>query len=457
MKGVNAMMRTVFAVMLGLLMAAPVPAQQQDVKTLDQLLQTVRERSKQVSAENQQRLRNFQSQRNQQAALLQDAKQSLAAQEARSERLKSQFDENERLLEELSETLRIRIGNFGELFGVVRQVAGDAKGTIEGSLVSAQYPERGDVADRLAQIKGLPSMDDLVALQTLMLEEMAESAKVVSFPTTIVTADGIEQQADVARVGVFNAVTGDRFLRFEPETKSLQDLPRQPKARFRSMAADLTSAAPGETVAMAVDPSRGSLLGLLIQAPSLRERVDQGGVVGYVIIGLGLIGLLIAVWRYLALTISGGKIRSQLKNATPNSGNALGRILGVYHDNKDIDTETLELKLDEAILKEAPKLEKWQGSIKVLAAVAPLMGLLGTVVGMIATFQAITLFGTGDPKLMAGGISQALVTTVLGLVVAIPLVLLHSMVAGKSKGLIEILEEQSAGLIAKHSEEETLA
>jgi biopolymer transport protein ExbB len=157
------------------------------------------------------------------------------------------------------------------------------------------------------------------------------------------------------------------------------------------------------------------------------------------------------------LTISGSKIRSQLKSATPNAGNALGRILGVYHDNKDIDTETLELKLDEAILKEAPKLEKWQGSIKVLAAVAPLMGLLGTVVGMIATFQAITLFGTGDPKLMAGGISQALVTTVLGLVVAIPLVLLHSMVAGKSKGLIEILEEQSAGLIAKHSEEESLA
>ena len=457
MKGVNAMMRTAFGVMVGVLMAVPAPAQQQDVKTLDELLQTVRERSRQTSAENQQRLRNFQSQRNQQAALLQDAKQSLAAQEARSDALKQQFDGNERALEELSETLRIRIGNFGELFGVVRQVAGDAKGTIDGSLVSPQYPDRGDVAGSLAQFKCPPSMEDLAPLQTLMPEEMADSAKVVSFPTTIVNADGSEEQADVARVGVFNAVTGDRFLRFEPETKSLQDLPRQPKARFRSMAGDLTSAAPGSPVATAVVPSRGSLLGLLIPAPSLKERIDQGGVVGYVIIGLGLIGVLIAVWRYLSLTISGSKIRSQLKSATPNAGNALGRILGVYHDNKDIDTETLELKLDEAILKEAPKLEKWQGSIKVLAAVAPLMGLLGTVVGMIATFQAITLFGTGDPKLMAGGISQALVTTVLGLVVAIPLVLLHSMVAGKSKGLIEILEEQSAGLIAKHSEEESLA
>ncbi|MGD8637210.1 MAG: MotA/TolQ/ExbB proton channel family protein, partial [Gammaproteobacteria bacterium] len=211
-------------------------------------------------------------------------------------------------------------------------------------------------------------------------------------------------------------------------------------------------ASPGEVVGTAVDPSRGSLLGLLIQAPSLRERIDQGGVVGYVIIVLGVIGLLIAVWRLLYLSGVGAGIRKQLKSETPNEKNPLGRILKVYDDNVDTDTETLELKLDEAILREAPNLEKWQGGIKVLAAVAPLLGLLGTVTGMIATFQAITLFGTGDPKLMAGGISQALVTTVLGLCVAIPLVLLHSWVAGRSRGLIEILEEQTAGIIARKAE-----
>lgn len=114
--------------------------------------------------------------------------------------------------------------------------------------------------------------------------------------------------------------------------------------------------------------------------------------------------------------------------------------------------ETLELKLDDAVLREIPALEVRLVWLKILAAVAPLLGLLGTVTGMILTFQQITLFGTGDPKLMAGGISQALVTTVLGLIVAIPMVLLHAMLNARSKGLIQVLEEESAGLIAEQSE-----
>jgi biopolymer transport protein ExbB len=253
-------------------------------------------------------------------------------------------------------------------------------------------------------------------------------------------------------LGVHNLITGDRFLTYDTETRSIKELARQPQDRFRSLANNLFEAGPGEVVPAAVDPSRGSLLSLLIQAPSLQERIDQGGVVGYVIIALGIVGLLIALWRLLYLAGVGAGIHKQLKSNEPNAKNPLGRILKVYDDNRMNDTETLELKLDEAILREAPSLEKWQGGIKVLAAVAPLLGLLGTVTGMIATFQAITLFGTGDPKLMAGGISQALVTTVLGLCVAIPLVLLHSWVSGRSRSLIEILEEQTAGIIAEKAE-----
>ena len=422
--------------------------------SMDELLRNSQQEARKVSRENQERLRRFETERNNQRALLRQAKADRDAAQRQAERLKALFDNNERQLEDLQDKFRIQSGNMGEMFGVVRQVAGDVKGTIDASMVSAQYPDRGALAARLAQIKGLPSIEDLNNLRVLMLNEMIESAKIVRFTTRIVNADGTFSDAEVVRVGVFNLITGDEFLTYEPGTKSVKVLPRQPKGRYRDMAEDLFEATSG-TVAMAVDPSFGSLLKLLINAPTFRERIEQGRTVGYVIIVLGIFGFLVSIERWLFLSGASTKVRRQLKSAEPNEDNALGRFLAVYHQNTEIDTETLELKLDEAILKETPKFEKRQGTIKVLAAVAPLMGLLGTVVGMIETFQMITLFGTGDPKLMAGGISQALMTTVMGLVVAIPLVLAYSLVAAKSRALVEILEEQSAGMIARHSEQET--
>jgi|TARA_B100002051_G_scaffold48194_1_gene42871 biopolymer transport protein ExbB len=216
------------------------------------------------------------------------------------------------------------------------------------------------------------------------------------------------------------------------------------------MADDLFELEEGFT-AMAVDPSKGQILGLLIQTPGIGERINQGGFVGYLIILIGLLGVAMSLWRMKYLKDEGDAINRQLKSSEPSNDNSLGRILSIYKENQGIDPETLELKVDEAILREVPQLEKYHSIIKVFAAVAPLMGLLGTVVGMIVTFQALTLFGTGDPKLMAGGISQALVTTMLGLIVAIPLVFLHSVLTSWSTSLIEILEEQSAGLIAKNA------
>jgi len=420
--------------------------------TLDQLLNEVKKARNEMSQENKEREARFQRERDNQRALLREIQAELAREEQRSNQLTAAFTENEQLLTEMSDNLQVQVGNFGELFGVVRQVAGDTVGIVKSSLISAQYPDRSDIAARLAQIKGLPSIEDLDALRILLFEEMVQSGEVSRFPATIVTADGRDEQVDVVRVGVHNLITGDRFLSYDTETGSIKELARQPQDRFRAAIDDLFVASPPAIVNSAVDPSRGSLLGLLIQAPSLPERIDQGGVVGYVIIGLGIIGLLIALWRLLFLSGVSAGMRKQLKTSEASEKNPLGRILKVYDENRMNDTETLELKLDEAILREAPALEKWQGGIKVLAAVAPLLGLLGTVTGMIATFQAITLFGTGDPKLMAGGISQALVTTVLGLCVAIPLVLLHSWVAGRSRSLIEVLEEQTAGMIAQKAE-----
>ena len=233
-------------------------------------------------------------------------------------------------------------------------------------------------------------------------------------------------------------------------------LARQPAGRYTSNAEKLQNATTGFTQ-FGVDPtgpSGGSYLAALIDSPDLIERIHQGREVGYIIIVIGIIALLISFWRLLALSAVGAKVNSQLKNISqPNTNNPLGRVLAVNQQNAGADTETLELKLHEAVLKETPALEKWIGFIKITSMVAPLLGLLGTVTGMILTFQALTIFGTGDPKAMAGGISSALVTTVLGLCVAIPTVFLHALVSGRSKKIIHIMEEQSAGIIAEQSEQ----
>ena len=285
-------------------------------------------------------------------------------------------------------------------------------------------------------------------------QEMTESGRVVTFDAPVVTAAGGTQTRPVTRVGVFTATSNGEYLNYVPESGQLQVLPRQPGGAAQAMAREFESTRSG-TSRMIVDPTRGSLLALLVERPSLVERVRQGKEVGYVIIALGILGALLAIYQWIYLMLVGGKMRGQLKRIDqPADNNPLGRVLAMVDapGAQNDDLETLELKLDEAVIRETPKLERMLGLLKLLAGVAPLLGLLGTVTGMIATFQSITLFGTGDPKLMAGGISQALVTTVLGLVVAIPLLFLHSLLSGRSRSLIRILDEQAAGLIARRVE-----
>ena len=421
-----------------------------DILTMQKLLEITRSDGFQTSVVNSKREEQFIDARDQQKFLLDQAKLRLQEEEERSIRLQSEFENNEKILEEIGETLRIRIGNFGELFGVFRQVAGEVIATVKNSIVSLQFPNREIALAVMAETKGLPSISQMKSLVVSMLEEMTQSGRVERFQGEVVLPGGSLANAEIVRVGVFNAITENFFLKFVPETQTLQVLARQPARRYRSMADDLFKANKG-FVTMAVDPSRGQILGLLIQAPGLSERINQGGVVGYFIILIGFIGVVLSLWRLRILRKEGEAIERQLSNTDISSDNALGRILSVYTENEAATVESLELKVDEAILREVPKLEKYHSIIKVFAAVAPLLGLLGTVVGMIATFQALTLFGTGDPKLMAGGISQALVTTMLGLIVAIPLVFLHSILTSWSGSLIEILEEQSAGLIARNA------
>ena len=419
----------------------------QPVKTLEGLLQQVKEFQQQESSINKQREAEFYSNKQQQQRLLNNAKAELKAEQKRADELKDRFDENEKRLTEKEDELRLRVGNLGEMFGVVRQVADDLNGTLLTSLTRAEKPVRSADLDKLSQAKELPNIQELQALWLTLQEEMTLTGQISQFKAQVVQNDGSEKEQQVTRIGAFTALTKEGYLRFDEETGRLISMARQPQQA--GLIDDYLSGGEGEINAVAIDPTRGALLGLVLSNPDLIGRIKQGALVGYIIIALAIIGLLLAAWRLVTLFSIRKKVEAQIKQLDqPKPDNPLGRVLAVATDDIT-DQETLELKIDEAILKEVPQLEKAQTMIKLFAAIAPLLGLLGTVTGMIATFQAITNFGTGDPKLMAGGISQALITTVLGLVAAIPLLLSHNLVSSQSKRLVQILDEQAAGLIAK--------
>lgn len=445
------MTSVVVTLCIGLLVATAGPATAEEPKSLDALLRQIREGGRAEREEDARREAEFRAARDRQAALLADARAAQAAEEARSTALETDFAANEKLLPELEESLRERLGTLGELFGVVRQVAGDTLSFVTGSLVSVEVPDRTPILARLAESKELPSIEELEQLWFVLQQEMTESGKVARFEATVVDPDGVEQQRQVVRIGTFNVIANGRYLNYVPETGQLTELARQPAHRHLATLPSFEAATSG-LHAIAIDPSRGSILSLLIQSPHLSERIRQGGLVGYVIIALGTFGFGVAIHRMLYLIRVMRRMKAEAGRTSASDTNPLGRVLQVYERNVATDVETLELKLDEAILGETPALERGNALIKVLSVASPLLGLLGTVTGMIQTFQAITLFGTGDPKLMAGGISQALVTTVLGLTVAIPLLLIHALVSSQSQAIVEVLEEQSAGIIARHAE-----
>ncbi|WDE00189.1 MotA/TolQ/ExbB proton channel family protein [Thalassomonas actiniarum] len=429
----------------------------QQAANLDELLNQLEQGKIAQSEQNRLREAEFKAKLSQQDQLLTSAENTRDQQIALSNRLEQDFQNNEIKLANQSDALNKRMGELKELFGVLQQVAGDTKSKFQTSVISAQIPGRDVFMEELAKSMGssskLASIEEIERLWFELQREMTQSGKVAKFTTEIVLANGERKQSEVTRVGGFNLLSQGKYLEYINETGSIAELIRQPSARYLATAEQVTLA-PAAITPFALDPTGGSILGLLVQAPDTQERVEQGGPVGYVILAIGLVGLLIALERFITLFIVGAKVSRQLKEKTACDNNPLGRVMLVKTQNPDIDTETLELKLSESILREVPKLSSRLTLIKIISVVAPLIGLLGTVTGMINTFQAITLFGTGDPKLMAGGISQALVTTVLGLVVAIPMVFLFTLLHTRSRNIINILQQQSAGIIAERAEAE---
>jgi biopolymer transport protein ExbB len=429
---------------------------QETATDLDSLLEIVRQGKVNETAEYRQREAEFRQAKDRQAALLTEAQASQRAEERRSDRLLAEFDANKVKISEMETEYVKELGALNEVFGVLQLVSGDTRATFENSITSAQFADRDEfitaLIEKTSSVRELPNIREIERLWFEVQREMTEQGRVVKFDRSVKYPDGSEEVAEVTRVGIFNLVSNGKYLRWNGQLETVAELAPQPAVRFQESAAGLESITSG-FAEFGLDPSRGSILELLIQVPSLRERVNQGGTIGYLILAVGAIGMLFVIERAIYLLIVGSKVKAQIKNEVPNANNPLGRVLMVHDQNKNADVETLELKLDEAIMREMPGLERFLTLIKLIAAIAPLMGLLGTVTGMIVTFQSMTLFGTGDPKLMAGGISQALVTTVLGIVVALPTLFLHSIVNGWSKSVVHTIEEQSAGIIAVHAEQ----
>ncbi|MCG7987928.1 MAG: MotA/TolQ/ExbB proton channel family protein [Candidatus Thiodiazotropha weberae] len=435
----------IITLLIGVFVQQPMALAAED--PLQSLLEEVKKSRQAQQSRDQAREKRFLEQHQQRKSALEAIKQKLQAEQQRQQQLLAQFEAQREELEKLKLTHQQSTGSFGELFGVVRQVASESLNLFKNDLTSSRQQQDLAILEEVASSRSLPSLERLQDLWEIFLTRIIQSGQIWQASLPVILTSGEEQQEQVTVVGLFNALSNGRYLRYLPETARFVELSRQPAPRYQLLAKQAEQS-DGGLQKLAIDPSRGAILSLLVASPTLSERIQQGGYIGYFILFLGALGSLVIIERLVSLFLVGRRVKRQLKQEEPMDNNPLGRLLAIDRLHHAISGDALQKHFDEAILRELPKLRRGLRLLAIFAAVAPLLGLLGTVTGMIETFQSITLFGTGDPKLMSGGISQALVTTELGLAVAIPMVLLHSYLAGRSNRVIRLLDQQSAAMVA---------
>ncbi|MCG7873522.1 MAG: MotA/TolQ/ExbB proton channel family protein [Candidatus Thiodiazotropha lotti] len=435
----------IITLLIGVFVQQPMALAAED--SLQSLLEEVKKSRQAQQSRDQAREKRFLEQHQQRKSALEAIKQKLQAEQQRQQQLLAQFEAQREELEKLKLTHQQSTGSFGELFGVVRQVASESLNLFKNDLTSSRQQQDLAILEEVASSRSLPSLERLQDLWEIFLTRIIQSGQIWQASLPVILTSGEEQQEQVTVVGLFNALSNGRYLRYLPETARFVELSRQPAPRYQLLAKQAEQS-DGGLQKLAIDPSRGAILSLLVASPTLSERIQQGGYIGYFILFLGALGSLVIIERLVSLFLVGRRVKRQLKQEEPMDNNPLGRLLAIDRLHHAISGDALQKHFDEAILRELPKLRRGLRLLAIFAAVAPLLGLLGTVTGMIETFQSITLFGTGDPKLMSGGISQALVTTELGLAVAIPMVLLHSYLAGRSNRVIRLLDQQSAAMVA---------
>ena len=376
-----------------------------------------------------------------------------------TETLSLQFTQNEEKLAKQETRLRLETGSLGELFGVVRQSAKQLSSEINTAVTAIDRATFAPVVADIVAAKTLPSMMQLTGLWSALAEQIKASGDIKTVNVAVIDGSGVVTDKQAVRLGSIGLVSEQGYLAWNSEKQTATAYLKQPE--HAPVAANLAN--PDVTGNIVVlDPSRGVMLAQLENTPALKDRLENGGTVGYVIMSLLVVGLLIALVQGMKLMLARRKIQQQLANPSKIGNNPLGRILNVYVDSNaksalHNSTEALELRLMEVVVDEQQGLEKGLSMLKLLAALAPMLGLLGTVTGMIETFQVITQFGNGDPKVMAGGISMALITTVLGLVAAMPLLLAHNILSTQADNIRDTLEKQGISLVAEEAEKLAIA
>ena len=338
------------------------------------------------------------------------------------------------------------------LLSGIRENAASLKTFFQQQTPDGSYIEQIRLLDKLIDSKHTPSLDELRQLLINLLHRLNIQQRTTSFSAQVYAPNGLASEQNVLSVGGFSLIANGLYLKHSGDDNQLIELSRQPPVDLLELAKAFPQVNANSLATLAIDPSGGQILELLVQVPNFKERIEQGGPVGYLILSLGALALLLSVYRFIDLTLIGGRIQAQLKTSDFLLNNPLGRLLARLDGSTLNDEEALYLIVEESLTTEQTRLEQGLAFLKLVAAIAPMLGLLGTVTGMIETFQAIALHGSGDPKLMSGGISEALVTTVAGLVTAIPILLLHSLLSGKSQALAAILEAHISVALAQRLE-----
>lgn len=366
--------------------------------------------------------------------------------------------------EELDATLSGLRATVNELSGAIKANAKDVAGLVRESLHTGGDLGNPEVLEAIAEDDQFPGMGDIRMMSEILEDEIRLSGNVRLVKDTIVDRSGRQTEAEILVIGNFTAAyrtdneTG--FLNPSSATGPPFALSSLPPRRMQSK---INAYMDGKSMEVPMDISKGGALRQLVHELSLWEQISEGGPIVWPILFLLGLGLIIITERTVFLLRrrfdSNGFMRSIEKLLDENkfeeckqacegtSKKPLSRIINAGLRCCHMPREEMENALQEAILREIPPMERFLSTLGMLAAIAPLLGLLGTVTGMINTFHVITSHGTGDPRIMSGGISEALVTTMLGLAVAIPMLMAHTWLGRAVDKTIGEMEEKAVTLV----------